>query len=69
MILIVQPSISSAIHNHVYDRSDVRKETGKIDIMQFKVAYHKDIVEPTPQYLKFIKYSSFTQKLQISYKN
>ena len=22
--------------------------------MQFKVAYHKDIVEPTPQYLKFI---------------
>jgi hypothetical protein len=37
--------------------------------MQFKVAYHKDIVKPTPQYLKFIKYSSFTQKLQISYKN
>jgi hypothetical protein len=36
--------------------------------MEFKVAYHKDIVEPTPQYLKFIKYSSFTQKLQISYK-
>jgi hypothetical protein len=31
--------------------------------MQFKVAYHKDIVEPTPQYLKFIKYSSFTKKI------
>jgi hypothetical protein len=69
MILIVQPSISSAIYNHVYDRSDIRKKIGKIDIMQFKVAYHKDIVESTPQYLKFIKYSSFTQKLQISYKN
>jgi hypothetical protein len=36
--------------------------------MQFKVTYHKDIVEPTPVYVKFIKYSSFTQKLQISYK-
>jgi hypothetical protein len=37
--------------------------------MQFKVTYHKDIVELTPQYVKIIKYSSFTQKLQISYKN
>jgi hypothetical protein len=37
--------------------------------MQFKVTYHKDIVEPTLQYVKFIKYYSFTQKLQISYKN
>jgi hypothetical protein len=34
--------------NHVYDRSSVTKETDKIDIMQFKVTNHKDIVEPTP---------------------
>jgi hypothetical protein len=37
--------------------------------MQFKVTYYKDIVEPIPQHVKFIKYSSFTKKLQISYKN
>ncbi len=48
---------------------NVEKETDKIDIMQFKVLNRKDIVEPRPQYKKFIKYSSFTKKLQISYKN
>jgi hypothetical protein len=35
---------------NVYDRSNVGKETDKIDIMQFKVTNYKDIVEPTPQY-------------------
>jgi hypothetical protein len=35
------------MHNHVYDRSNVGKETDKIDIMQFKVTNLKDIVEPT----------------------
>jgi hypothetical protein len=42
MILIAQPSNK---HN---DRSNVGKEVDKIDIMQFKVTSHKDIVEPTP---------------------
>jgi hypothetical protein len=38
------------MHNHVYDRSNIEKETDKINIMQFKVTNYKDIVEPTPQY-------------------
>jgi hypothetical protein len=51
MILIVEPSnkhINQARHNHVYDRSNVKNETDKIDTMQFKVTNHKDIAEPTP---------------------
>jgi hypothetical protein len=34
----------------MYIRSNVEKETDKIDIVQFKVTNHEDIVEPTPQY-------------------
>jgi hypothetical protein len=48
MILIIQPPnkyINKAIHNHVYDRSNVGKETDKIDIMQFKTSYENDKVK------------------------
>jgi hypothetical protein len=38
------------INIYTYDRSNVGKETDKIDIMQFKVTNYKNIVEPTPQY-------------------